>query len=209
MDEISKAIKGARAAQVGRIYGSFSNAQQVSSDDDSIRKSEDADEIIKGGKRALVGEIRTWNGKKYKKQANGKWLEVSEYGMTKKEHENVTISIQSKLGSQTSSKVISSKEGIRTHSKAASGLSDKEYSDEEVGLNKNYYSDTLKLDLDVPGYRETIVISTKSDIEIFNNVFHNNVRYFENALYDLGNSLNPTAVELYFRSQRKNNSDNK
>ena len=43
MDEISKAIKGARAAQVGRIYGSFSNAQQVSSDDDSIRKSEGDD----------------------------------------------------------------------------------------------------------------------------------------------------------------------
>lgn len=44
MDEISKAIKGARAAQVGRIYGSFSNAQQVSSDDDSIRKSKEVDE---------------------------------------------------------------------------------------------------------------------------------------------------------------------
>ena len=44
MDEISKAIKGARDAQVGRIYGSFSNAQQVSSDDDSIRKSKEVDE---------------------------------------------------------------------------------------------------------------------------------------------------------------------
>ena len=44
MDEISKAIKGARDAQRGRIYGSFSNAQQVSSDDDSIRKSKEVDE---------------------------------------------------------------------------------------------------------------------------------------------------------------------
>ena len=44
MDEISKALKGARDAQRGRIYGSFSNAQQVSSDDDSIRKSKEIDE---------------------------------------------------------------------------------------------------------------------------------------------------------------------
>lgn len=44
MDEISKAIKGARDAQRERIYRSFSNAQQVSSDDDSIRKSKEVDE---------------------------------------------------------------------------------------------------------------------------------------------------------------------
>lgn len=35
-----------------------------------------------------VGSIHEYNGKKYKKQANGKWLEVSEsHGLTKKEHE--------------------------------------------------------------------------------------------------------------------------
>ena len=34
-----------------------------------LQKSE---EIQKGGKVALVGEIRNWNGKNYKKQLNGK-----------------------------------------------------------------------------------------------------------------------------------------
>ena len=37
MDEISKAIQGARAAQRGRIMGSFSNFQEVTADDDAIR----------------------------------------------------------------------------------------------------------------------------------------------------------------------------
>lgn len=105
-----------------------------------INKAQDSD-IEKGGSSAQIGEIREWKGKKYKKQTNGKWVEVSEYGMTKKEHENATKSIQSKIGSQTSSKATSSKEGIRTHSKAASGLSDKEHSDEEVGAVDSSFSD--------------------------------------------------------------------
>ena len=51
MDEISEVIKGARAAQVGRIYGSFSNVQQVSSDDDLIQKIKELEEnpFEKGG----------------------------------------------------------------------------------------------------------------------------------------------------------------
>lgn len=40
MDEISKAIQGARAAQRGRIYGGFSNLAEIMADDDAIRKSE-------------------------------------------------------------------------------------------------------------------------------------------------------------------------
>ena len=43
-------------------------------------------EYLQKGQVGMVGEVREWQGKKYKKQANGKWLEVSEYGMTKKEH---------------------------------------------------------------------------------------------------------------------------
>ena len=41
MDEISKAIQGARAAQRGRIMGSFSNVQELTADDDAIRKGEE------------------------------------------------------------------------------------------------------------------------------------------------------------------------
>lgn len=44
MDEISKAIQGARAAQRGRIMGSFSNFQEVTADEDAIRKSEEVSE---------------------------------------------------------------------------------------------------------------------------------------------------------------------
>lgn len=44
MDEISKAIQGARAAQRGRIMGSFSNFQEVTADEDSIRKGEEVSE---------------------------------------------------------------------------------------------------------------------------------------------------------------------
>lgn len=44
MNDIEKAIKGARAAQVGRIYGSFSNVQEAMTDEDSIRKSEEVSE---------------------------------------------------------------------------------------------------------------------------------------------------------------------
>lgn len=44
MDEISKAIQGARAQQRGRIYGSFSNVQEVMADEDSIRKGEEVSE---------------------------------------------------------------------------------------------------------------------------------------------------------------------
>lgn len=44
MDEISKAIQGARAAQRGRIMGSFSNFQEVTADEDAIRKGEEVSE---------------------------------------------------------------------------------------------------------------------------------------------------------------------
>lgn len=134
MDEISKAIKGARAAQVGRIYGSFYNAQQVSSDDDSIRKGNE-EEIIKGGKKAVVGEIREWSGKKYRKQANGKWLEVSEHGMTKKDSEKELDRIRFNNQYGHSSIEEQSKLG-KIHSNIKN-LSDKEYTDKEVGFKKS------------------------------------------------------------------------
>lgn len=44
MDEISKAIQGARAAQRVRIMGSFSNFQEVTADDDAISKGEEVSE---------------------------------------------------------------------------------------------------------------------------------------------------------------------
>ena len=57
MDEISKAIKGARAAQVGRIYGSFSNSQEVTADEDAIRKGEEVDELNPFEKAAEEADV--------------------------------------------------------------------------------------------------------------------------------------------------------
>ena len=71
-------------------------------------------EDLSKGKAAPIGEIRIWNGKKYKKQANGKWLEVSEHGMTKKEHE-----YKGKHSGDSSYK----------HTLISDKLSDKEYDD--------------------------------------------------------------------------------
>lgn len=44
MDEISKAIQGARAAQVGRIMRCFSNSYEVMADDNAILKAQEGDE---------------------------------------------------------------------------------------------------------------------------------------------------------------------
>ena len=49
-------------------------------------ESDSTAEILQKGKVAMVGEVREWQGKKYKKQVSGKWVEVSEQSMTKKEH---------------------------------------------------------------------------------------------------------------------------
>lgn len=57
MDEISKAIQGARAAQRGRIMGSFSNFQEVTADDDAIRKGEEVSEENPFNKAAEEADV--------------------------------------------------------------------------------------------------------------------------------------------------------
>lgn len=57
MNDIEKAIKGARAAQVGRIYGSFSNVQEVMADEDSIRKGEEVSEENPFEKAAVEADM--------------------------------------------------------------------------------------------------------------------------------------------------------
>lgn len=51
-----------------------------------LEKSEE--NTLEKANNATIGEIREWGGKKYKKQANGKWMQVSDHGMTKQQHEN-------------------------------------------------------------------------------------------------------------------------
>jgi len=47
---------------------------------------EQFEDDIQKGKAGIVGEIRTWNGKKMRKEANGKWKEVSEDKSKKSEN---------------------------------------------------------------------------------------------------------------------------
>lgn len=87
-------------------------------------------DIEKGGKPASIGEIRDWGGKKYKKQPNGKWMQVSEsHGLTKKEHEDKSKYYES----------IETKTHAKRHTDEAFKLSDKEYDDKEVGLGEKKY----------------------------------------------------------------------
>lgn len=117
-------------------------AAVAESEANNVKKSED-DDITKGGK-AVVGEIRTWGGKKYKKQPNGKWMEVSEhYGKTKQEHQKISEESKSKLQEvlerHKNSDLKTRKTVSRNHKDTASAneiianrLSDKEYTEEEL-----------------------------------------------------------------------------
>lgn len=87
------------------------------------------DEIEKG-KKAEYGEIREWNGKKMKKQPNGKWVEVSTFGKTKKEHEETS---KQTLPQDMKKEGWDQKGFSKLHKEESSKLSDKEYEDHEVG----------------------------------------------------------------------------
>lgn len=92
---------------------------------------------IMKGRTAMVGEVRIWNGKKFKKQGNGKWVEVSEsHGKTKKEHGDLVDEFRSNVEyakkiNEPSTYILESSK-LNTHEHIFDRLSDKEYSDEEV-----------------------------------------------------------------------------
>lgn len=91
----------------------------------------------KSGDKLPVGSTHEHNGKKYKKQSNGKWLEVSEsHSKTWKEHERIADKIIDE-GRKTTHKpkeVESFEKEADTHYEYVYNLSDKEHTDEEVGL---------------------------------------------------------------------------
>lgn len=128
------------------------------------------EEISKVLKEKIANEsgniFHKYNGKRFKKVGEGKWMEVSEYGMTKKEHQGKEEDLKNKLeklgkyrhvpgggdgwgGSFIDGKYIeheNSKHNKKhdkltinkiTHRDIASKLSDKEYTDEEVGISSS------------------------------------------------------------------------
>jgi len=106
--------------------------------DQTIKNGEDT---LEKGKSAMVGETRNWNGKNYKKQPNGKWLEVSRGGLTNREHkdksyehENNTVRLKPYSDKLEDDRIYAEKYREKYHREQSSKLSDKEHSDEEVGL---------------------------------------------------------------------------
>ena len=110
-----------------------------------MKKSELKQLIKESIRQILKEEIKEFKGKRYKKQPNGKWMEVSEYDMTKKEHQMKGNSVRHEyykkgdsMGDWDKNKV----ENASKHFKEASKLSDKEYDENELteatGVNNNF-----------------------------------------------------------------------
>ena len=90
---------------------------------------------IEKGKPAQVGEVRDWQGKRMRKQANGKWLEISERGMTKKEHEEELARNNKEKERRLTNKYKvgpTVENQIRLHDTLSSKLSEKEYDESEL-----------------------------------------------------------------------------
>lgn len=100
-------------------------------DGDKEYTDEEIEEDIQKGQKAAIGETRIWNGKKYKKQANGKWLEVSESGHTKREHERFHKEAEDDKKKPSNKGEINQtaiSEASEYHKRVSSKLSDKEHS---------------------------------------------------------------------------------
>lgn len=94
----------------------------------NILKAFGEGEAFEKGKKGNIGEIRDWGGKKYKKQGNGKWMEVSEsHGKTSKEHREEAEKIIDNGGFAA---------GAEGHIKHAEKLSDKEHDESELEEDK-------------------------------------------------------------------------
>lgn len=102
----------------------------------AIQKSFESDNDIEKGQKANIGEIRVWGGKRYKKQANGKWMEVSHLGRTNKEH--TELADRHKLDKEEGEKEYNEvkrrgAQGLEhDERKWGSQLSDKEYDESEL-----------------------------------------------------------------------------
>lgn len=90
MNDIEKAIKAARAAQVGRIYGTFQNAEEVTVDENRIQKADDGEVEKSDIMNALSyqGEIKvSKTGKEIKQQVDNVLLPVLNAKLAVKEEE--------------------------------------------------------------------------------------------------------------------------
>lgn len=95
--QIEKSIVGTEAFYIEQdLEKGVSSEEVLENKELGIYKSED---LLKGGKRAVVGEIRTFGGKKYQKQANG-WRPVKKDGQKSDEKKEVGKDIEEKQSSK-------------------------------------------------------------------------------------------------------------
>lgn len=110
------------------ILKSFSNFDEIQKS--SLEPFDFDESTILKGKKMPINTIS--NG--YKKVAEGKWVKVSEHGMTKREHENEKKNaqkIEENQGNEVSDRRKAQDEQNKHH-KAAENLDDKEYDDAHV-----------------------------------------------------------------------------
>lgn len=109
---------------------------------------------IMKGKAAMVGEIRTWGGKKFKKQGNGKWVEVSDcHEISKKDHE-YQYKERLEESKRPSMHTALKRDEAKWHKEQAEKLSDKEYDDTDFEEKPKDLTQLNRSDLEkmVPGY---------------------------------------------------------
>jgi len=92
-------------------------------------------EMVKGG--GVEGDVVTYNNKKYKKLSNGKWQEIGSDGLTHKEHELKAREHGNALSSSKTKNLKFHFEEEKKHIIAMNKLDGKQYTDEQIGLNKD------------------------------------------------------------------------
>lgn len=121
------------------------------------------------GKKAMVGEIRDWKGKKYKKIANGKWAEISEHGYTHKEHSQIVKNYDIALGRpmENTESALEYNNELRKqkakHQAATLDLDEKEYTDEEMGVDNIHNTHDIEYN-DVEGGYGSNIVAAKNKI---------------------------------------------
>jgi hypothetical protein len=122
--DIVRAGQIADAIAIHSILPIAGDASIVDINKNVFDEFEPIDDIQKSAK-ANIGETRIWSGKKMRKESNGKWVEVSEHGMSKKEHkERYNIASEAKNAEEAIER--------KKHYDAANQLDEKEYDEREL-----------------------------------------------------------------------------
>ena len=184
--DIEKSIRenqlGAKL-HVGKVLGGV----------DTIEKS--VVEDIQKSKPAVAGEIREWSGKKFKKQGNGKWVEVSDsHEISKKDHE-----YQSKERLEESKKpsmhTALKEDESKWHKEQAEKLSDKEYDEEELGGDREYQYNRIEAESIISDLNKKIKKLKEKEGSFphrgaWNNFYESNIKPLQEKVIKISEDIN-------------------